>query len=668
MNPSIIFGKLQDKYKSNKLEFYAELMLFIAVVFELGILAYCNLFNVTKALDQDYAQLLYHAKQMGDHNRILLPDWVYTTTGEFDCPMLLAVLFYKITGNVYYAYGLSDMVNIAVWIFVVNKLLDNARAKATTKFITFCLLFTTYDFGTLAYPNMMFIRGSQYSIKALVPLMLITALTIPENKWRSKDNILLFILLYFETFLTAFSSGVYVFVCGIFPVLLCLFIKSFLNDEKPRFRYNIIHMASAVGFSVIGMVLCKAANIPIKSDGFSVNNDTTFMDAIGHTISDFFSNFRAFPIHPVQAASIEGLSVALRWGLIAIILCGLFFIPKAFGLKEYGREKDITNLNMRDLAESLLISVFVCNFIILIIIPSRDRYQLIGTAALMICAAIHVEKWLSESKDKYRNYMYLAIAMLFLVDSCFSIPTDIRAWLKGERSQYQVDFEREGKIIEVLKEHDIEIAYIYNEEQIRAGLLLIDEDGKYKSYYPNGDVGGWDEFSSWEDNSVAGQKNAIIARVRDEMPEYIQENYESLGRIDEYEIMISDKNIIDGITYIADGVRSVDLPTTHGYESDGFIDSDGFLHTYGEGNILTSPDIEANMPFDWEINYFCAEDTQVRVDIYYNGEYLESEELGHGDAVLGKEFNSPGKYRFIVYKEGSGEAVVKQMYFQGRKR
>ena len=640
----------------------AILLLGIAVVVEIGILIYCNLINTHGAIDQDYAQLLYHAIQMGDKGEFLLKDWVYTTTGEFDCPMLLAVFFYKVTGNIYISYGLSNVVNMLVWIFTLNMLFDNMNARLETKLLALGLLFITYDFSTLAYSNMMFIRGSQYSIKALVPLMLITAITMPVEKIKTKLGILLYIILYFELFMTAFSSGIFVFVCGISPVIVCLIVLDLIENKVNK--VHLIHSCLSVILSIIGLLLCRIVDIPIKSDGFLVNHDIPFTEGFVKTVNSFFSTFNMYPQNPVEAGSLQSGAIVLRWIIVVVIVSGLLLLPQAFGIKLYGKAD--SKIDGATMVETMLISVFAFNFVLLLIIPARDRYMLIGTAAIMICAAIMVGKWLEESSELLRIIAYSAIALLIIINSCFSVAYDLSAWLRGEKSQYQVNFDRENEIANILDENNVNLAYVYNEEQIRAGLLLVDSDRKYVSFYPSGIVDGWDIYDSWKDNTSAERKNAIIVRNYENMQEYITDNYELVGTVDDYDVLVSDHNPVDGLSVIKKDFRTVDLPTTYGYEVNGSIDADGYLHSAETGNLLVSPGIHAKSSFDYEINYECDEEQSSRVDIYCNGEYMQSLDLNPTERKAVVHLDGPGEYMFIVFKDGTGKIVLKEMYFQGR--
>ena len=526
--------------------FVAKTLLIFSTIFEIIVLVYFNFFNIHAAVDQDYAQLLFHAMQMADKNKILLDNWYYSTTGEFDCPMLLAALFYKICGNIYYAYAISNLVNIVVWIFALYTLMENAGVSTYGKAVAACLVFTTYDFSILYYTNMMFIRGSQYTIKVLLPIMFIAVLSCSENERKSIKNIILLILFYFLSFLTAFSSGIYVFLCGFFPVIICTLVYYVFDKNFKDKKYYYVNILGTIAATVFGIFFGKLSDFTVKSDNFMIRNDVDIIDALGNSIGDLFWAFRLFPDYPVSVNSVEAIGIVVRWCVIALICFGFFSITKAFALKRYGRYD--SEQSTRDFVSTSLISVFVFTILLLTLIPSRIRYQLIGAIPLMLVATINIEDWANKMQIIYKYVFYALCGMIFFANSIFSISFDAKQWLNGEKSEYQIDYDLNAKIKRVLDENEVEIAYVLNHSQFRAGLTLSDCDRRYAFIDSDGQIGaGWDNYTKTgrSNNPDFGKRNAIIyTQSKGDRPEFIN-NYSLIANIDEYEIYFSDENYLE---------------------------------------------------------------------------------------------------------------------------
>jgi hypothetical protein len=515
------------------------------VIFELLILLYFNFFKVRMAVDQDYAQLLFHAIEMGNKHKLLLDNWLYSTTGEFDSPMLLAALFYDICGDVYLGYALSNLINILLWVFVINTLIDNVGGTVYEKFMAMALVFTTYDFSILAYTNMMFIRGSQYTMKVLLPVMMITVLTFPKDKLRSKKSIFLTVVFYLMTLLTAFSSGSYVFLNGYTAVIFCTIMYYILNKNCLNKRFYVIHLVSVFATTFLGLVLGKIFEISTKSDSFMIRNDIDIIEALGNSIGDLFWALRLFPDYGVSVGDVEAIGIVLRWAVIALICFGFASIKKAFGFDQYGKNQD--TIDEKSFAEAALISVFVTTILLLTLIPSRIRYQLIGLIPLMLVAALNVEKWMQKVEDAYKKFFYVICAVLFIANSCFSISYDAKLWLAGEKSGYQVDYEVNEAIAQLLDDNQVDLAYVYEDNRIRAGMTLADPDRRYAVCNSDGSIWiGWDNYIeiAQSNESDFGSRNAIILGEHGELPEYFQ-NYSVIGNIGEYEIWVSDSNLFE---------------------------------------------------------------------------------------------------------------------------
>ncbi len=73
--------------KRNGLLYICILFLFIQCLF----LIYFNLTRDIHTIDRDSAEVFVHAMEMWRNKKVLIPDWTYTTTLEWDCSLLLAV-------------------------------------------------------------------------------------------------------------------------------------------------------------------------------------------------------------------------------------------------------------------------------------------------------------------------------------------------------------------------------------------------------------------------------------------------------------------------------------------------------------------------------------------------------------------------------------------------
>ena len=144
-----------------------------------------NLIHAYGVMDQDAAKLITHAMEIVRTGKLLIPNWSYMTTHEIDSSMLLAIPFYAITKKLYFSFALSNIIYMFVLLAVVMGIFKNCGIRSEISLFICCLIYIPYNFGMLDYMNMMFIRGAQYSIKVLIPLLAILIITFPDkNKKR----------------------------------------------------------------------------------------------------------------------------------------------------------------------------------------------------------------------------------------------------------------------------------------------------------------------------------------------------------------------------------------------------------------------------------------------------------------------------------------------------
>ena len=195
-----------------------------AVLLEILVLFYYNIFHLRDALDHDFAMVMRHVMEMADRHTLFLPYWNYMSQGEMDESSLIALPVYMLTKNIYLGYAIAGIINVLLWAWVVWRLLSIAGLDRRYRLLALGLIFTAYDFGMLEYTNMLFFGGAYYVYKVLTPLMLlIIMLTDWKGRYRIPD-IIIAVLYHILLLFIGMASGTYVLLCGLAPVLICFII------------------------------------------------------------------------------------------------------------------------------------------------------------------------------------------------------------------------------------------------------------------------------------------------------------------------------------------------------------------------------------------------------------------------------------------------------------
>lgn len=98
---------------------------------------------------------------------------------------------------------------------------------------------------------MMFINGSQYILKVLMPLLFLLLLLLPAEKRKRPGTFFLLGITVFLYGLSAFSSGAYTLLVCAGPILACLILDVLRNGSLRRY--------SKFPYLVSALIFCAAA-------------------------------------------------------------------------------------------------------------------------------------------------------------------------------------------------------------------------------------------------------------------------------------------------------------------------------------------------------------------------------------------------------------------------
>lgn len=161
-------------------------VLVLLLVIQICLTIYSNITLIEKSLDCDTGKLFNHIAEMEKQKKLLLPDWDYPSTLEWDCSSLLALPLYMVTQNIILSFGLS---NIFFLLFFVGLIFFLFRGE-NKLYPLFCvnLLIVPFKVGMLDYYNMLFFGGGQYIIKVAIPILLIGLILSVENFGGGQKN------------------------------------------------------------------------------------------------------------------------------------------------------------------------------------------------------------------------------------------------------------------------------------------------------------------------------------------------------------------------------------------------------------------------------------------------------------------------------------------------
>ncbi len=431
-----------------------KLALLILLVFQFGLMAHSNLTLIWKSIDCDLAKLFVHIAEVCKQKTLLLEGWDYLTTLEWDCSSLLAIPFYGVTHSITLSFGLANIIQMGCFLWLIFFL--HRGEDSICPLLCINLLMIPYRTGMLDYYNMLFFGGGQYIIKVFLPLLLIGIILYMEaksnDKQQRRSDIVIWILMAVFLgllFLSAMSSGVYVTVCGIFPVFMVYIGYKFFKWEKISNSAVLLMICS-------GILALAGWRINVKLMGGALGNSMKLCSV--HQLLDsisscFFGIFELFggatESFEIPVLSIAGIQIVAKSCLVlTILISGIISIARQI------RKKG----NLRSL---LLLAVFLWNYFVLNTSFPRAgsmtyeyRYHLIGIVPL-ICAACSL--WIEGIRKLHRrqqNCLYAAglMAILFLCVTSY----------KNLYSQGELNPDLK-ELCAYVKEFDVDYIYMYND-------------------------------------------------------------------------------------------------------------------------------------------------------------------------------------------------------------
>lgn len=473
-----------------------EISLIILLLIQVVLMIYANLTLMERTFDSDAGMIMNHVMMMAKEKTILIKDWVYPSTLEFDSTALFALPLYLLTKNIFLSFALSNIILLGLFACTVFYLFDD-KEKVYPVF-ALNLLLIPYTIGALEYYNMLFFIGAQYIIKVTIPLLLIALLLHVRKNRKEKPDIrfvIVTILYGGLVFLTGFSSGVYVVFCGLFPIFAVYVLYKFFRPERIWFREWLL--AGVTAFCSLAGIFLNMRSQTAKGNSMMFMN---VYDLWSNIYKCFFGIFEimggATRSSEMAVVSGDGIQLFIKM-MLTILLIGSVF---AAG---YRFKKDKT-----DVFFLLAVSVPAFNFFILCITNTRYgsltfeyRYHLIGLVPVFCIFSRILLDWLKKQKKWQKNWICGSIFLVFLYLNFVSfLPLkgveDVHAELK--------------QVIEYCKGLGVDTVYYLDDNQSAENSRVLDDELLYLRLHGNGTSLVRDYYLKYDGNPIWEDENYVV--------------------------------------------------------------------------------------------------------------------------------------------------------------
>lgn len=533
-----------------KLDFYkiAEYLFLAVLLFVGGSVVYFNLSDIRCSLDPDWANNIYHYTEVLKNGTLNLPNWYYTTSLELDGSMLFALPLYFVTGNLFTALGISNIIIMILYVVVIARLLSLYKVDKLFIYVTLILILTPHEYGMLDYFNMLFYGASWYAIKTIVPILLLLVLSLlTKETYKSKAGkieLIAFSGVYlYLLFATAFSFGIFIVLCGIIPIFVWMILEVFFHGS-PEFllkkRVWGVWIATGVTF-VTGYILHKKIYTGLSRTNMSLTNMGDFADNFDACVRGIFELMGAIVVEDVPVMSVRGIILCVKMVMVAAFLVALFFNYIKFDNGDKGQKTKNAGLYLKNYLAFLFVWMFMVMFIADMRFPGNPhteyRYFTVGIIPLMMLFGMQLNalnKVFNEFQRKMA-YIVLLIACVIVVGGNHKNVLD-----NWDRSTYAVEF------TEYVATLDVESVIFLGDGDSQSMCRGIDNTHKYGCFNPATQTLHVPICSYWDSAHGAyyGQRHALAAIEGTDLyqclPAEIADHYVKVDKFKWFDIYISE--------------------------------------------------------------------------------------------------------------------------------
>lgn len=581
-------------------EHWLEILLCVGIVIQIGALAVFNLTRLPYESNYDsscaYAQIV----EMWRQKRILLKDWAYQTTLGIDSPVLLGALFYGITKNAFTAFGLANIVTVIVYVFLFYDILKQADVAKNMRLLAVLFLLTPYSTGQLGYMPMLFTSAGSYAYKLLVPLLLIDILVRMHKGQEIKKYWYLVLFATFFVFDTAVSSGEYILLCAILPLIGYEILHVLIgNDIKQIFnkRFGFLILESAI--YVVGIKVGRRTGI-IESVGsqMMLTKAKHFPSVIAKCLTGIFQLFGGIPDYEdIPVTQTYGMMYLFRFFLAAVILASWIYLLKH--LKENEKYKELVGM---------ITCIFAVNLIVLIFAnvnyatkTFEYRYHLISMIPMILLTSIAASDLWEKRKLLEQTIVLVTIVLLLFVN--------VYDYKNYMRDCYNYQGDMQG-ITLTAEQEGVHLIITIGSESISMGRCM-------RNVNPNVEIStwggynhgvGWGASTYYFDNAHLKTPYMVLMTQKEYelMPKQIAKQLEEVQVFGIFRLYRVKENVLDGDNTLPQSGTNRDFCYSSGYEYWGKMESDGNVLSSGKKETVLRSNkkkIKRDATYDMIVHY-----------------------------------------------------------------
>ena len=296
-----------------------------ALIVQIAFIMYMNLFRGYTMIDFDSSSAYMHEMEMGSQGKLFPSEYSYQASLDLDGAAVISALFYRFTGNIFLSRGIANNLVVLLYLYIVSSVLRNLSLLKVWRRFGCLLFFIPYSMFILGYWRTLFAGGGFFAFRALTPLLIISLILDIDKGKEIKEYAIRAALTLFIVFLTGLSSGAYVMLCAVFPLILWEGVRAFVKGDlrELRSKRTLLGM-SALLTSGLGIVLQKAVGFSSTADSKVILNSRKWTEALLSSFAGIFELFGGLTTHEgVKLFSLEAAGTAVDFGVTSVLIAAI---------------------------------------------------------------------------------------------------------------------------------------------------------------------------------------------------------------------------------------------------------------------------------------------------------------------------------------------------------
>lgn len=532
-------------FNKKKISLIFIILLIGCAICQFALTQYFSIFEGQEHLGLDSSWEYMKVIMADQHGEIYPKEFMHETTQPEMERIIFVLPFYKLTGNIWLAYGLGNMMLTGLMIFLLWKIMKNIGLRTITKLIIINLFLCPYlangysITNDLGYFSCLHGFSPYQDIAVVAFLFLVWLVTLEEL---DKSTWLVFAGTIVSTAYLCLCKGMGDLVwCGAPIVFYILFQVFYQNDIKIIYTWKSLMLWATLVSMVVGRGLGSVIGYHYIDSGMNWINASKFWSNLGNIFLGYMALVGGIPGTGVERSPFQFAGFVYVFGviifvvmLIAFIYCFAKFLKDTFDTKRI------------DPIIAFLLTMIIVNTTEYMFIDTslgQDIFELRYLLDAAIAGFILIGYFI-DSLDETLLFKKVGVSVLFLAIVGMNLWSDYFLAVT-DNSSWKVD-----EVADVVNTTDAGLVVFWDsgKEFVKTERVLrvVDSERVYKCVSKSEVLEDFGDYNYYDDSTTYnGATVLIVNESNPSVPDGWLDDYETLDVIGDMRICYSKENHID---------------------------------------------------------------------------------------------------------------------------